>query len=479
MAFPRERLCLGEMAVYRSVARHVLAPAVDLVRGSSVMPLLKDLEESQWWSRERLEVEQALKLRRLIAHAFERVPYYRRLMEEHGVRPADIVGPADLPRLPVLTKEHIRTHATDLLADGFPRSHLLSGRTGGSAGTPLCFYSSRESRLSHGLARSLRAMEWAGVHLGDQTVIVSKRGARGAAASSMLQAISRRALREVFVDATSLTDSSLRAVVEHIARIRPRSLRGYSSAVAIIAEFIRDAGMTAPQVGSIVVGGEQLFDEHRALLTEVFGVQPFSRYSSFENYDIAMECEAHAGMHVAAEDLMVEIVDGRGNPVPPGEKGRLLVTNLHEYGMPLIRYDTDDESSFSSSVCPCGRQLPLIVGVVGKTGNVIYTPSGKRLSPLTLGSSTLAPMGVRQFQFEQDALDHVTVRLVPDHQLDYDSAATLPPRVAAHFGRVLGEDVRVDVIVVDRIEPTPAGKHLFLISRVTRPTAMRQSGGAG
>jgi phenylacetate-CoA ligase len=467
----------GLMEPYRSLTRQLLAPAYDRLRGTHTMRCLRELEESQWWPRERIQEVQSNRLQRLIRHAYDRVPFYRHLMDEQGVRPTDIAGLADLPRLPVLTKEDIRSHADELLANGFSRSQLLNGKTGGSTGTPLRFYSSRDSRLSHGLARSLRAMEWAGVYLGDHTVVVSKRGVRGVAASSLKRAASRLVLREAFVDARGLSDASLRAVVQRIARIRPRALRGYTSAVAIIAEFIRETGMPAPEVGNLVVGGEQIFDEQRELLHDIFGVQPFSRYSSFENYEIAMECEAHSGMHVAAEDLVVEIVDGHGKPVAPGENGRLLVTNLHEYGMPLIRYDTDDESSFSLTPCPCGRHLPLLRNVVGKTGNVIYTPSGKRLSPLALGASVLAPMGVRQFQFEQDALDHVVVRLVPDHELDLDTIAALPRRVAAHYGWVLGDDVRVDAMVVDHIEPTAAGKHLFLISRVHRPPTLPSRGG--
>ena len=467
------------MEPYRTLTRHLLAPAYDRVRGTETMRYVKELEKSQWWPRDQLQEVQSRRLQRLIRHAYDHVPYYRRVMDERGVRPIDVVGPSDLPRLPVLTKDDIRVHGIEMVPEGFPRARLLEGRTGGSTGTPLRFYSSRDSRLSHGQARSIRAMEWAGVHLGDRTVIVTKRGTRGAIANNLVQAASRMVSREVFIDSSGFSDASLANVLQRIRRASPRALRGYVSAVCIIAEYIEEAGASAPEVGEVVVGGEQLFREQRSLLHRVFGVQPFSRYSSFENYDIAMECEAHNGMHIAAEDLVVEIVDPLGRPVRPGEKGRLLVTNLHEYGMPLIRYDTDDESALIDSACPCGRELPLIDGVVGKTGNVIYTPSGKRLSPLTLGASTLAPMGVRQFQFEQDALAHVTVRLVPDQELDSDTVAALPPRVASHFGRVLGDDVRVDAIVVDHIEPTAAGKHLFLISRVNGPTAMRQSAGAG
>jgi phenylacetate-CoA ligase len=454
------------MALYNALARHVFARSYDRVRGTNAIGCLAELEASQWWSHEKLEETRSQRLQRLVTYTYQKVPYYRRLMAERGLRPADIAVPSDLPRLPVLTKDLIRENTSDLLAAGFPRTELLRGQTGGSSGTPLCFYASREGQLTHGHARSLRAMEWAHVFLGDRTVIVTKRGSGASARRWLTHAVSRAVSRDVFIDSSGFSDTTLPDVVDRIGAIRPQALRGYASAVCIIADFIQETGMQTPEVGEVVVGGEQLFDEQRSLLNNVFGRQPFSRYSSFENFDIAMECDAHKGMHINAEDLIVEIVDDDGNPVPPGTRGRLLVTNLHEYGMPLLRYDTDDESSFTGADCPCGRRLPLIDAVIGKTGNVIRTLSGKRLSPLTLGASNLAPMGVRRFQFVQESLDRVVVRIVPEPRLRADEVAALPSRVKDTFGRVLGDDVHIDVVVVDQIQPTPAGKHLFLISKV-------------
>jgi len=454
------------MGLYNSLTRHVLAPTYDLLRGTRTMRCLAQLEESQWWSHEQLEEIQSRRLQSLIHHAHANVPYYRRLMDEHGIRPGDITSPSDLQMLPPLTKELIRANSAELLADGYPRAKLLEGHTGGSSGTPLNFHTSRDGRLTHGLARSLRAGQWAGVYPGDRTIHVTKRRLPGTEPEGFLPRLSRLMSREVFVDCTSFSEETLPAVVEKIAKSHPRALRGYTSAICIIADHIRESGKPAPEVGNVLVGGEQLFAEQREMLNNVFGRQPFSGYSSFENFAIAMECEAHEGMHINAEDLLVEIVDDNGRRVPAGSRGRLLVTNLHEYGMPLIRYDTDDESAFTGRDCACGRHLPLIEGVVGKTGNTIYTPSGKRLSPLTLGSSNLAPMGICRFQFVQETLDHVVVRIVPGSSLAPDEVAALPTRVSANFGRVLGADVHIDVVVVDRIEPTPAGKHLFLISKV-------------
>lgn len=448
---------------------------MDLIRGTHTIRCLKELEETQWWPRERLEQLQAERLRSLIRHAYERVPYYRQLLDAAGVRPDSIRTAADLPRLPVLTKSTVRAETASLLADGFPRRDLLKGQTGGSTGTPLEFYSSREARLSHGMARSLRAHQWAGLYQGDRFVRVIKRRHAGTADMAPFELLSRRVAREFLEDCAGFSDSTLSGVVERMTRLRPRAVRGYASAICIIAEFIRDAGLPAPEVGAVVVGGEQLFDAQRALLRDVFGKEPFSKYGSFETFHIAMECEAHRGMHVSAEDLIVEIVDADGFPVAPGRQGRVVITSLHEYGMPLIRYDIDDESSMLDEPCPCGRALARLSAVTGKTGNVIYTPSGRRLSLHTLASSSLAPLGIRQFQFVQETLDHVVVRVVPGATLTAEEARTLRERIVAHYQGILAEGIQVEAIVVDRIEPTPAGKHVFLISRVKRPADLSGS----
>lgn len=455
--------------------RHVLAPTYDLLRGTQTMRCLSELEKSQWWPQERIRELQSERLQRLIHHAYEHVPYYRNLMDASGVLPSSVRTAADLSVLPVLTKADVREHIDDLLADDFPRSQLLEVHTGGSTGEPLCFYSSRESVASHGVARTLRALEGAGIRVGDRTVTVTERTHSSAAWATPFRDIVRLLSGRYIVDFASLSDSSLPFLVERIAGLHPRGLTGFPSALCIIAEFIRDSGIPAPDIHTIVTGGEALFDEQRPMLRDIFGTEPFSNYSSFENYSIAHECEAHAGMHVAAEDLVVEIVDSMGRPVGPGRQGRIVITNLHEYGMPLIRYDTDDESSFLEEPCICGRSLPRLSPVIGRSGDNIYTPSGRRLSARSFRVHHLATLGVRRFQVVQDKIDHVIVRVVPNALLSMSSATELATAVGAHFGSTLGDDVDVQVDVVERIEPTPAGKHLFFISKIERPRVQRVS----
>ena len=153
----------------------------------------------------------------------------------------------------------------------------------------------------------------------------------------------------------------------------------------------------------------------------------------------------------------------------PGRQGRVLITNLHEHGMPLIRYDTGDESSFVECVCKCGRSLPRLSPVIGRTGDIIYTPSGRRLSPTSYRFYELALLGIRRFQLVQDQLDHVTVRVVPKTGLSSSETQELAAAVKAHFSSTLGDDVETQVDIVDHIELTPAGKYRLCISKVKRP----------
>ena len=439
------------------------------------MRCLRELEESQWWPLERIQQLQSERLQRLIHYAYANVPYYRNLMDAGGISPGRIRSGSDLSLLPVLTKADVREHMSELLADGFPRSELVEGRTGGSTGEPLVFYSSRESRWSYGLARTLRALEWAGIYPGDRIVNVMRRRYSDSLWSAQFRRVVRLLSRESFEDCAGFSDSTLPLVVRRIARLRPRLLTGYPSALCIIAEFIRDSRIYCPEVNTVVVGGEALYEEQRSLLRDVFDSEPFSQYSSYENFDIAMECGAHAGLHVAAEDLIVEVVDDAGRPLAPGRQGRVVVTNLHEYGMPLIRYDTDDESSLVEGVCECGRSLPRLSPIFGKAGHTIYTPSGKRLSPRSFVARGLVSLGIRRFQLVQDKLDHVTVRVVPSASLSSSGELELAAAISTHYGGTLGHDVEIQVDIVDRIEPTPAGKHLFVISNVKRPASWDNS----
>ena len=464
------------MTLYNTLARHVLAPSRDRVRGRSAMKCLAELEESQWWPRERIEELQAERLQRLIGYAYDHVPYYRRLMDERGLKPHDIQSTADLAKLPMLTKDSIRANFDDIRAEGYPRSALLPSRTGGSTGEPLLFYSTKSAMYNHGYARVLRSMGWAGIRLGDRTVSVCLIRQPETGRERTLRRLNQRLQRTIEVETTSISEQTMPGIVQMLHRVRPRALGGYPSVIAHFASFIKDSGRPAPIVRSILTGGEQLFEHQRELIREVFHSEPYSRYASHEAHEMAADCEEHSGLHVNAEDIVTEVVDDCGNPVPAGQQGHILITCLHNYGMPFIRYENGDTGSLATSSCPCGRGLPLLGTLLGRTADFVYTPSGKRVAGASLPSSRLAILGVTQYQLVQEELDRVVMRVILPSATEPDMRAEVSHHIEALYHGCLGDDMRIEVKFTDHIEPTAAGKYVPVVSRVDPNSWLGQEG---
>ncbi|MFW6055845.1 MAG: phenylacetate--CoA ligase family protein [Chloroflexota bacterium] len=455
------------MTFYDGIARQVMAPAYDLVRGTHTMQCLRELEESQWWPLERILELQSRRLARLVEHAYVRVPHYRRVMDERGIVPSDIRTAADLAALPVLTRSYIQEHGSDLIAEGFPRRRMRVTRTSGSTGHPLRFYSTREDQVDHGYARNIRALEWAGLRLGDRTVGIARPREYGNRQDRYLKDLSRRFKRHISIDVDSLSDRNLPLIVALLSSERVVGLRGYPNAVALLAASIKDSGLPAPEIRSVVTGAGELLGHQRALIREVFGTEPYSKYSSFEVYEIACECGAHAGLHVAAEDVVVEVVDDKGNPVPPGVEGTIVVTNLHNYAMPFIRYELGDNGTLLDGDCPCGRALPRLGSLVGRKNMWLVSRSGRRIAFGTLFLDRLAELGMRQCQVVQETVESVVVRVIPPPTLTQQERVLLPRKVRSMLGPILGDEFALHVEFVERIEPTEAGKHVYVVSKIS------------
>jgi len=464
------------VTLYNTLSRHVLAPSFDLIRGARTMKCLTELEESQWWPRERIEELQAERLQRLIRYAYDRVPYYRRVMNERGLGPADIQSTADLAKLPVLTKDLIRANFDDMRAEGYPRNELLPGRTSGSTGEPLLFYGTKSALYDGGYAVGLRSMGWAGLRLGDRTVSICGVRRPERVWERTLLGLSLRLQQIIRVDAKSISEATLPGIVQMLHRVHPRAFGGYPSVTAHVASFIKDSGQPAPPVHSVVTGGEQLFEHQRELMREVFHSEPYSRYGSHEACEMAAECEAHSGLHVHAEDIIAEVVDDGGKPVLPGQQGHILITSLLNYGMPFIRYENGDAGSLATSSCPCGRGLPLLGTLLGRTADFVYTPSGKRVAGVSLQPSRLALLGVTKYQIVQEDLDRVVIRVIVPSVTEPDGQAEVGRRIEGILRRVLGDDMRIEVKFTDHIEPTAAGKYVPVVSRVDPNSWLGQEG---
>jgi len=452
--------------LYSFIAKHILAPILDYSRGTRTLECLRQLNNSQWWPREKLHELQNQRLGQLIDHVYTNVPYYQRIFDERSIEPSDIKCTQDMVKLPILTKNIARNFSRELVAHNFPAKEIVQSHTGGSTGEPLAFFRSRKEQANWGFAAALRAFEWAGCELGDKTAAITVVRPYNSTGARFRQEAKDFFRRTLMLDAKELSVQTIPLYVKKINHFQPKFLTGYPSALELLARFIQGEVSYEIRPKAVITGAEQLYDYQRELFSSVFQCETFSLYSSWEVHALGSECAAHTGYHLAAENVIVEIVDDEGFPVVDGREGRIVITNLHNYAMPFIRYEIGDVGAMSGDDCPCGRGLPLLTKLSGRTSDIIYTMSGKSVPGTSLIHVFREPMGVAQFQMVQENYNAVTVKIVMDKEYPEEHLVEISGRIVRKYRDVLGEDMDIRVEVVDHIPQTIDGKRRVIISKV-------------
>ncbi|OGO15793.1 MAG: hypothetical protein A2Z02_05720, partial [Chloroflexi bacterium RBG_16_48_7] len=325
--------------MYRFIATNIFAPALDLARGTRTMKCLDELNKSQWWPADRITELQNQRLRALVNYAYENVPYYRRILDGLSLKPDDIETIADLAKLPLLNKAIIRENSAGLLSKNYPASRRLTMHTGGSTGEPLTFFRTREDQQDWGFAAGERSFQWAGYSLGDKRALINVIRPYSSRTDMLYQKTRDFFKRTIQLDAKKLAAQTLPEYVKKLHKFQPRFIQGYPAALEMVAHFIQEKPEYEVKPGAIVCGGEQLYGYQRELFGRVFKCGVFRYYSSWELHSIASECKEHSGLHISAENVIVEVVDENGKPVDNGNRGKILITSLHNFAMPFIRYE--------------------------------------------------------------------------------------------------------------------------------------------
>ena len=452
--------------MYSWIARHILAPVLDFSRGTRTMKCLKELEESQWWSRDKILELQNQRLRQLVRHAYDKVPYYRNIFDERALKPDDIERVEDLVKLPVLTKQLIRNNFDNIMARGFPTKELIPNSTAGSTGEPLVFYSTRDDQYNWGFAAAQRAYRWAGNELGEKCVWLRWVRPYRSKMEKFRETSAQFFERILFLDAREMSAEKLTLFVRKLEKFQPAFIRGYPSAIYLLARFIEREGKPRLRLKAIITTSEQLYDYQRDLFAKVFGYETYSHYTSWEVHAIATECPEHSGYHIAAENVIVEIVDDEGGLVPVGGEGRILITNLHNYAMPFIRYDMGDVGVSSDKACPCSRGLPLLAALNGRKCDIIFTRSGKSIPGMAIPKEFLAPFGIEQFQIVQETYQRVVVKLVLGREYPAEHLDKLTREIISQYQPIFGEDMDITIELVDQIPLTREGKRRVVTSNL-------------
>jgi phenylacetate-CoA ligase len=439
---------------YSFAYQHLFWPAWDRFarrRGTAHRLLL--LDTMQWCSPEVIERYQLHALRALLDYAGRRVPYWRETFERAGFDARDVKTREDLAGLPILTREIVRERYRDLVADEYAGVNLKKG-TSGSTGTPLKFEYSPESE-SWRQATRVRGYSWSGYRPGLPTfyywaqVNEMPKGVRGWKIS-----LDRALKRESFFDSMHQDERARQVALDRLRRIRPSVVVCYTQSCAQFARWILDRRLRDWDDIPVLCGAEAVLPADRAVLARAFGPHVFETYGTRETMLIAAECDAHDGLHLSEENLLVEIAR-EGKPTTAEQSGDVLVTDLHNYGMPFIRYQIGDVARMASTKCPCGRGLRKLQRVEGRRADTLRDREGNPIPGIVFHVllSDARQEIVRQFQAVQRARGDVLLRVVRGQdwsQQGFDS-------VVARMKKYL-HGLPFEVEFQDAILPAASGK---------------------
>ena len=450
--------------LWTRVLSRVAFPLHERLKGHDSVARLHALERSQWWPRAELEQYRVARLREMLTYVGRHVPYFRAVFADIGFAPAVVATVADLQRLPLLTKAIIRDH--DLKSD--IAGPLKRYNTGGSSGEPLVFYMGRE-RISHDVAAKWRATRWWRVDIGDPEIVVWGSPIE-LGAQDRVRLIRDKLLRTKLLPAFEMSPTKVDGFIREIRAFRPRMIFGYPSAFAHIARHARAAGQRLDDLGIRVafVTSERLYDEQRELIANAFGCAVANGYGGRDAGFIAHEC-SYGGMHISAEDIIVEIIDSDGRVLPPGEAGEIVVTNMATREFPFIRYRTGDVGVLDDEECECGRSLPMLKEIQGRTTDFVVAADGTVMHGLALVYIVRDLEGVKQFKIVQESLSVTRVMLVTDERFATASMSL----IERGFKARLGPAVRVVVERVREIALEKSGKFRYVVSHVA--TAQKQA----
>lgn len=422
------------------------------MRRRQTLKYLGEYQTSQWLHADQIAALQWEKLKRLIDHCGREIPYYQRRWKELGIGPEDIRSPADFAGLPVLTKPEIRENFEELHAPS-TRKELLYKTTGGSTGEPMRFGYTRES-YERRTAVMWRGYEWAGALMGRRTLYLWGISMDGSMKPRQVKdRIYHAAFNRRMLNAFLMSEKGIPDYVAEINAFHPHVIVGYAGPLLRLAEWILANGISVHQPQSVLSAAESLHDAQRKLIEEAFGCPVYNTYGCREFMLIAAECERRDGLHLSADHLCVELVSV-GSSVRGDQIGEVVVTDLHNYGMPLLRYANGDLASFAEGACECGRGLPRLKRVEGRKLDTLLSCDGHLLPGEYIVYAFLGIPCMKRYQVVQREIGVLDITIVPDTGFD----ESVKERIREEISRAVGTSMAIRFHLADDIPPSASGK---------------------
>jgi len=442
--------------MWQALCQYVTYPVWDVYDGGGRLAELRSLQRSERWTPERLGELQLERARAMVGYAYEHCRFYR----ERWKSAPTIASLQDFSRIPVVTKADIGAHTNDLISSQFESAKLIGAKTGGSTGVALRVYFDEDCQKARNAA-AMRTDGWAGWRPG--SMIAGLWGTPPVPRTLKEKIRNTFHDRAIYLDTMRLDEQSMSDFAATMRRLEPEMLFGHAHSLFIFAQFLQQRGIAVPAVDGIISTSMMLIDSERKVIEAVFGSPVTNRYGCEEVGLIASECEEHRGMHLNSEHVFVEFLREDGSPAQPGEEGRIVVTDLMNKGMPLIRYAVGDMGVPSERRCACGRGLPIMERLTGRTADFLKRRDGSRVAGISLVEKTLTAIpGIGQLQIVQEQLDEFVLNLVPSPDYTEQAGRELDAVLRKEFGG----DIRIQLNRVERLAQERNSKYRFSICKV-------------
>jgi len=444
----------------------VPAPAV-----GQILALANQILENEWRSPEQIQKRQLQQLRVLLNHAAQYSPFHTKRFRTAGVAAADVKSLADLRRLPLMTREDLQDGFDAIRCKALPKGTAFTSTltTSGSSGVPVRV-ATTNLRGQMWVAVALRSILWSGQDISGRLAAIRNIPKAKAPPAHRPEGVSMSfwggPMGKCFVTGPSFgmdIGMSVQAQVAFLQRVKPQSLVAFPSAVVEVAEYLAEHGETLPDLRLVHTLSEVVTEDMARRVWEVMGVRIFDTYSCKEVGYVASMCPDGYGYHVHDEGVVVEVLDDAGEPCAPGQTGRVAVTDLMNFGFPVIRYEPGDRAVVGATEpCPCGRGLSRLGGVVGRTWSQLVAMDGRRCCNSIVTREVRETPFVRKFRLMQRERGSVEVLVVTKDGFGAEHEQRIVDGVRSR----LGEEMAVAVTRVEHIERLPNGKFVDTICEV-------------
>ncbi len=422
---------------------------MDRLNGTTILKNLEFLNQSQWWSPEKLKELQEEKLKRVIKAAYEGVPYYRNLFKQLRLTDKDIQSIEDLKKLPILDKATLRNNWQQFINQNENPHDGIKSFTSGSTGTPMQFLLSREQESWRWAAR-YRFWQWAGYQLGQPYANISVHPR-----NKLVKKFQDKMTRCLYLHLQRADSDQFAEFLTKIAKQKITFLVGYAHSVYLLAQFARQHGINEIQFKGIVTHGETLFPHFRNIIESQFGCRVWDLYGAGgEGFHIAAQCECRNGYHIDMENVIVETKE-INNGV-----SEIIITGLDNDLMPLIRYNINDLGNLSFRTCACGRGLTMLEQITGRTGDLVVTPNNQFLSALFFNWIFEQKQGIDQFQVIQKQAESILIKFVPNNNFRSIELES----IADEINQATDNQLKLKFEKVDHIPASSSGKRRWVIS---------------